>query len=93
MRNKLLPPPQNSLRCTGRTTAIALSLVTQALQSQGVKCGAFDHNEPGDSTSSAQLLQVVRHIITSLGLLHIVSGVEAYSGKYKVTVVSEIWEK
>jgi spore germination cell wall hydrolase CwlJ-like protein len=94
MRNKLLPaqpPPIKDPRRTGRTTAIAMSLVTQALQKQGHKCGAFDHFHPGDSTSSSVLLSRVRDIVDKLGLQYVEAQVEAYCGQYKVTVVSNIW--
>ena len=92
MRNKLLPPIV-STRCTGRTTAVALDVLSRAVNKQGAVCYAVDHM--GASTQYATCLRErIMQIVHALNLQYVRCEVVMGAGQYAghVRVISEIWE-
>lgn len=90
--NRLLPP-SDPHRCTGRTTAIALQLLSTALRNQGGTARASDHHAPGTRSSAEELATTTRVLVGLLDLQHIEVKVAPTNtcGEYEVHVKSHIW--
>jgi len=92
-RNKLLAE-SDPFRCTGRTTATALSALARAIATQGKTIYALDHHAPNSYSSAMHLKSVIDSCINALNLKHITVSVVISGGIYNnhVRIISNIWE-
>jgi hypothetical protein len=89
VRNRLLPL-NDALRCTGRTTGIALEALSKAILAQGVPITVRDHY-PGPPRNAAEVMYgALRRCEKALELKHIEVTINTRDGT--CTVTSHIWE-
>lgn len=93
-RNKLLQP-LDQLRCTGRTTSLALAAISSAMLVPGKVVYATDHHKPGTRQAGATMYDAINKAIAQLGLEYYSVTLLSTTGQYDnhVRVVSDIWEK
>jgi hypothetical protein len=89
MKKNILLPDVDYARCTGRTTATALGLLSEALSKQGVTAIGSDHwDQGGPHVQANQLAIAVEGLVSKLGL-QAISIARYRDGSIGVT--SKIW--
>lgn len=91
--NKLLTP-EDSDRCTGRTTAAALLALSRALSNQGTPTIVYDHHDfAGKLAQCRHMERTISGLIAKLGLRHIRVEPHREGGNLTggVVVCSDIW--